>query len=184
MGKNKYQTHIEPRLDEIEKWREEGYTEKQIAKLLGIGYTTFRTHKYKNTALTTILDKATPNLGRKLKYSSYEEALGYYKDEITEEIEVNPRFDGEPKKKVKKVRKWFRGSPQLLIFHLCNMFPEKFKRVDKEAVRELQDEIDKHFEFNNEKMERAFEIIQGDALKDKKERDSGKKGDILDEPNS
>lgn len=42
MAKSKYDTHVEPRLIEVEGWARDGLTDKQIAKNLGIAYSTFR----------------------------------------------------------------------------------------------------------------------------------------------
>ena len=36
MAKSKYETHVKPRFDEIEKWVSEGATQENIAKNLGI----------------------------------------------------------------------------------------------------------------------------------------------------
>lgn len=38
----KYETHVRNRLSEIEAWAKAGVSDKQIAKNLGIAYSTFR----------------------------------------------------------------------------------------------------------------------------------------------
>ena len=47
----KYDTHVEPRLIEIEGWARDGLIDEQIAKNLGIAYSTFREYKNKHPAL-------------------------------------------------------------------------------------------------------------------------------------
>lgn len=54
----KYLERVEPRLDEIKAWAMEGKTEQEIAKELGIAYSTFREYKAQNSALSAVLKHA------------------------------------------------------------------------------------------------------------------------------
>ena len=55
---SKYDTHVAPRLNEIQAWARDGATEEEIAKFLGIAYSTFRLHKKKHSALSAALKPA------------------------------------------------------------------------------------------------------------------------------
>ena len=51
----KYKEIVEPRLKEVQSWARDGATEEEIAKKLGISYSTFRDYKSKNSALSAAL---------------------------------------------------------------------------------------------------------------------------------
>lgn len=53
----KYTTHVEPRLDEIEKWVDEGCTKANIARLLEISIWALDDYTHKYDALAKILNK-------------------------------------------------------------------------------------------------------------------------------
>src|SRR5690606_41175172 len=55
--KSKYHTHVEPRLKEIEAWARDGLTDEQIAKNLGVAYSTFRKYKDEYPAFSAALKK-------------------------------------------------------------------------------------------------------------------------------
>lgn len=55
MSNPKYFTHVEPKLELIEGWARDGFTDEQISKNLGIAYSTFREYKKKYSALSTAL---------------------------------------------------------------------------------------------------------------------------------
>jgi len=52
VAKNKYDTHVLPRLSDIEQWAKAGLSEKQIANKLGIAYSTWNVYKGKYTELS------------------------------------------------------------------------------------------------------------------------------------
>ena len=54
----KYKELVEPRLGEIRAWARDGWTEEKIAEVLGIAYSTFRTYKENNSALSAALKRA------------------------------------------------------------------------------------------------------------------------------
>lgn len=54
---NKWETHIEPYLAEIEKWSRRGITEKEIAEKLGVAYSTFRKYAKSKPELGAILKR-------------------------------------------------------------------------------------------------------------------------------
>ena len=56
--KGKYYTHVEPKLFLIECWARDGLTDEQIAKKVGVAYSTFRDYKNKYSALSAALKRA------------------------------------------------------------------------------------------------------------------------------
>lgn len=53
----KYQTHVEPRLDEVEKWVDEGCTKADIARLLDISLWALDDYNKKHEPFSKILNK-------------------------------------------------------------------------------------------------------------------------------
>ena len=45
MARSKYETHVLPKLDLIKDWRQSGKTERQIAELLNIHYSSVQKYK-------------------------------------------------------------------------------------------------------------------------------------------
>lgn len=77
MGRpSKYETNIEPYLDEISEMALT-MTEKQIAETLGVGYTAFRKYKGQYKALSDSLKKGRKNLVKDLKSILINKAKGF-----------------------------------------------------------------------------------------------------------
>lgn len=57
MIKSKYETQVKDKLILVEGLARKGLTDKQIAKNLGIAYSTFREYKKKHSALSAALKK-------------------------------------------------------------------------------------------------------------------------------
>lgn len=77
--RNKYYTHVEPKLDIIKGWRQDGLNEKQIAEQLDVGYSTFRDYKEKYPALSAVLSTSKEFLINELKKTVYQIALSNQK---------------------------------------------------------------------------------------------------------
>lgn len=73
----KYESHVEPYLDEI-KDMALVMTEEQIAETLGIGYTTFRKYKSEYPALMDSLKNGRKQLVFQLKSTLIERAKGFH----------------------------------------------------------------------------------------------------------
>jgi transcriptional regulator with XRE-family HTH domain len=168
MGKSKYDTHIADKLHLIKDWRQQGFTERQIADKLNVGYSTLQSHKRSNPDLVRVLAASKEKLVSNLKKSLWQEAKGYEYEEIVEYKEEvrNPKYDssinnGEKefiisKQRETKYKKYARPQATLLIFALCNLNPDFFRRVDKDAIDDLKKELDKIAKgFNNSKFLKA-----------------------------
>lgn len=73
---NKYKTHVKPYLKDIEKWCLDK-TEKQIAKHLGIAYSTWCDYKNKYSELSETLKKGRESLVSDLKSTLIKKAKGF-----------------------------------------------------------------------------------------------------------
>lgn len=79
--KSLYETNVKSRFNDIECWAKNGATERQIAKNLGIGYSTFNEYKSKKLELKELLKKARLDIVTELRGALIKKALGYYYDE-------------------------------------------------------------------------------------------------------
>lgn len=77
---NKYETHVKPYLEDIMKWCNT-MTEKQIAKKLGVAYSSWCQYKNDNAELSEAIKKGRQNLVAELKSVLIERAKGFqYED--------------------------------------------------------------------------------------------------------
>ena len=77
---NKYETHVEPYLDDISEMALT-MTEEQIAKTLHVGYTSFREYKRHYPALVDALKKGRRELVKELRSTLIRRAKGFqYKE--------------------------------------------------------------------------------------------------------
>jgi hypothetical protein len=144
MSKNAYYHIIEPNLDKIKFWLNEGYSHKQVYDMLSISKQTFYKHAKIHIDFGDILKNSKQKLEIKLTEALYKEAQGFEHTEVQTELEEDVIIDnGEEKvikrkKKQKKITKFHRGNVNALIFALCNRFPAKWKRVDQEIIEEFE----------------------------------------------
>lgn len=86
--KSKYETVVLPQLDQVQNWIRDGMTEQQVAKRLGIAYSTFRVYRDKYPALSAVLKKTKEVVDAEVVGALYKRAIGY---DVTEYEEV---YDG------------------------------------------------------------------------------------------
>ena len=73
---NKYETHVKPYLEEIKKWCQT-MTEKQIARKLGIAYSSWCLYKNDYSELSETIKKGRQSLVVELKSTLIERAKGF-----------------------------------------------------------------------------------------------------------
>jgi transposase len=72
----KYLECVEPRLDEIKAWARDGVSEEEIAKRLGIAYSTFRDYRDKHSALSSALKKSKEHYDNEVVEALHKNTLG------------------------------------------------------------------------------------------------------------
>lgn len=85
--KSKYYTHVEPYLEEIEKWLQT-MTEAQIADKLGISYRSWSDYKTKHSQLSQCVIKGRQDLVTELRGKLIEKAMGFDYEETEETFEM------------------------------------------------------------------------------------------------
>lgn len=75
-AKPKYETHVAPYFKDIEKMLNDGATEQQVAKALGISYGSFNNYKREHPELWELCRKPRPKLIDDLRSALIKKALG------------------------------------------------------------------------------------------------------------
>lgn len=182
--KNKYEDVIKPNFKNIKHWISEGYSNKQIYRKLNVSEAVF--YKYLSTKkeFKEIVKQGNVFLQVELEKALYKEAMGFtYVEKHAEITEVDTKKGIVTRKKQKQVTKYARANATLLMFALCNKFPEKWKRIDKEDIPDEDSEdvidlniTDEHIKAGFEAMYSAIEKEDVKKL-ESKQKESVKSGD-------
>ena len=129
---SKYETHVAPRLEEVKGWCRDGATDEEIAKRLGIAYSTFREYKQEFSAFSAALKESKEFVDMQVENALLKRALGYSYEEVTREV------DEAGRRKVKTVTKQVAPDVTAQIFWLKNRQPEKWR--DKQKDKEEEEE--------------------------------------------
>ncbi|KJB88590.1 transposase [Paenibacillus sp. E194] len=90
--KNKYQSHVEPKLLLVEAWARDGVIDEDIAKKLGVAYSTFREYAKKYSALSAALKKGKEVADVEVENALFKRATGY---EFTEKKYVSAEMSDD-----------------------------------------------------------------------------------------
>lgn len=133
--KSKWESHIEPRLAEIEELYQE-YDESQIAEIIGVSVSTFEKYKAERPELRAALTKAKDRLVAELKESLKKKAKGYEYTETKEYIRKNA--DGTESRVIERFKKY--AHPDLGAIHLLLKNLDPTWHNDDEATLEMKRE--------------------------------------------
>lgn len=143
--KTKYHTHVEPKLFLVECWARDGLIDEQIAKNLGIAYSTFRDYKNKHLALSAALKKGKEIVDYEVENALLKRALGYEYDEITQELVEVPDGDGAKvttMKPTKIITKQVAPDVGAAAFWLKNRRPDKWRDKPSESAENQLEKLD------------------------------------------
>lgn len=137
MAGGKYHTHVEPKLLLVEAWARDGTIDEDIAKLLGVAYSTFREYAKRHLALSAALKRGKEVADVEVENALFKRALGYKYDEVTREADqvIDPET-GElvtAMVETKRVTKEVQPDVTAQIFWLKNRRPDKWR--DKQDIQ-------------------------------------------------
>lgn len=132
---SKYDTHVAPRLTEIEDWVRNGATDEEVRKRLGISESTFYEYKKEFSEFSESLKKGKDFVDAQVESALLKRALGYEYQETTQEITA----DG--KKHIKKITKHAFPDPVAAIFWLKNRRPDKWREKPNQEEETMDNEI-------------------------------------------
>lgn len=123
----KYEELVLPHFDRIRKWAEQGASERQMAKELGIAYSTFREYKKRYPAFSALLkEKDTGPLVEELRSALVKKALGFEYKEKKEYVRTDPDT-GKPTKYIEITTK-YSAPDTTALFGALNLYDKDYVR--------------------------------------------------------
>lgn len=119
-----WETHVYPRLAEIQQWFQEGVNAEDIIKNLGIGKTTWYEYIDKHPMLAELVKWSRSVTISRVETSLLKAATGYSYDEIKTIIEEDK--NGKKKTRIEKVNRYMPPNPTAMIFYLKNRAPNEW----------------------------------------------------------
>lgn len=136
--KGKYETHVKPRFDEIEKWLNHGATEKQVAQRLGVAYSSFNDYKNKHSEFLEVLKKRRDGLIDDVRGALVRRALGFEYEEVTTSIK---QAGGQEIKIIERKKRY--QPPDVGACHLLlKNLDETWRNDDFETMKRKAKEIE------------------------------------------
>ena len=146
VGRNsKYESHIKPNFEQIDKWLNSGASEKQCAENLGISYATWNNYKKQYDEFYKFCAKPRTRLVENLRSALVKKALGFEYEEKEQYIkqEVDPetkRPIGKPIMHTRIVTK--QALPDTTaIFGALNLYDDEYCK-DKKQYELKQQELE------------------------------------------
>lgn len=133
--KSKYQTHVEPRLEEIEAWSRDGVSDKDIAHNLGIAYSTLRVYRETHEPLAYVLKQNKDHVDNVIVTNAYLKRItGYDVIEVKRTYSYKVGPDGKAHRvltgEVEQTRH-IPGDPRAQEFWLAHRQPDKWSALLK-----------------------------------------------------
>lgn len=119
-----HKLEIEDKLGLVEGWKRDGLTDEQIAKNLGVAYSTLRTWYKKYPTFSAAIKKGKEVSDYDLENALHKRATGYY---YTEQAVT-------PSGKIVEVTKYEHANPTSLIFALKNRLPHKYRDKTEQDI--------------------------------------------------
>ena len=111
----------------LSSWAQEGLTDEQIAKRIGISRSTLADWKNRFSDISDTLKKSKEVADAKVEDSLYKRAIGYRYDEVTYERVKNVKTGEYEKVETKRVTKEVLPDVGAQIFWLKNRKPDKWR---------------------------------------------------------
>lgn len=136
--KGKYETHVKPFFEKIDKLLNEGASEEQVAATLGISYSSWNNYKVQHDDFGFLCNKPRTKLVDELRSALVKRALGYSYEEkkqyITEDADGN-------KKKHTEITTKYALPDTTAIFGALNIYDETYVK-DKKNYELKQQELE------------------------------------------
>lgn len=135
MPRSRWETHIEPNLVLIGRWARNGMIDKDIAKNLGVSYSTFRKYVQSKPELAEVLKQNKEVVDTLVENALLKNALGFR----TEEVRVQINTEGEESKTI--INREIIPDTRAQKFWLMNRDPEKWREKPEPAFNLENDNI-------------------------------------------
>ena len=136
--KNKYEKHVKPHFKDIEKWLNNGASERQVAEALGISYASFNNYKRDFPELRELCEKPRVGVILELRSALVKRAIGFTYEEKKQYITEDE--EGGKKKHTEITTK--QALPDTTaIFGALNLYDPEYVR-DKKAHELKEQELE------------------------------------------
>ena len=134
--KNKYETHVKPKLRKIQGWIDEGIIEAEICNRLGISVASWENYKNQYVVLLERIKRGHAKVNNDAVHHLIKRFRGYgYEETVTEQsfnekgkvISITDRNGNSVSRTVKVTKKQIAPDVTALIFWLKNKLPEDYK---------------------------------------------------------
>jgi hypothetical protein len=126
-ARSKYHTHVEPKLLLVEAWARDGCIDADIARKLGVAYSTFREYVKQYPALAAALKRGKEVADVEVENALFKRAVGYTYEEVTREATTDPKTGQTIMIETKRVTKEVQPDVTAQIFWLKNRRPDKWR---------------------------------------------------------
>ncbi|MEG0703450.1 MAG: hypothetical protein RR449_07755 [Christensenella sp.] len=130
----KYETHIEPRIDEIAALMRAGGTEEKAAKMVGVAYSTFRKYKNGHPEFRAALIESEEPANMAVEASLFDRTRGgEHEQQKAIKIRTVTYKDGKRVREEERVEMvtettYVPADVRAIMFWLCNRDPERWKQ--------------------------------------------------------
>ena len=114
MAKSKWETHVKDKLILVEGWARDGLTDEQIAKNLGIGYTTLKEYKNKYPSFSATLKRGKEVVDTEVENALLKKALGS-KETLKKPVKLKQVIYSDAGKKLKEFEEIVMVEEEVLI---------------------------------------------------------------------
>lgn len=135
---NKYETHIKPKLKEIEELLNNGASEKQVAESLGVSYASFNNYKNQYKELLDLCNKPRTKLVEDLRSALVKRAMGFTYEEKKQYIKED---DNGNKYKYTEIMTKYQPPDTTAIFGALNIYDDEYVK-DKKNYELKQQELE------------------------------------------
>ena len=146
--RSNYYTNVQPFLEQIDKWLQNGATEKQIATALNVAYSSWNNYKQQFKELDELCRKPRVNLILDLRGALVKEALGYTYEEKKTYIKKDE--DGKEARYTEITQKYARPVTNA-IFGALNIYDDEYIK-DKKNYELKKEELELKKELAKEQL--------------------------------
>lgn len=162
----KYESHVKPRLNEIETWIREGLTDYCIADNLGIAHYTLIRYREQFNELSEVYTRAQVKQVQKVVNAVFKRALGYdYEEQVLENFDVKDEkgnIIGQELRPTKVITKHVPGDVNAQRFYLVNRDPENWR---PEKMVEINNNINNNISLEEARRKAEQLLAEREKLK-------------------
>lgn len=132
--KEKWSTHVQPRLKTIKVWKMSGVKEREICKNLGISHQTLARYKRQHRELCDVLKTGKDDAVAAVVDALYKRAVGFEYEEVETIIQKDASGKASGRARIRKITKHVVPDVIAQIFFLKNRCSEEWRDRREQEV--------------------------------------------------